>query len=84
MLYEFELVCEERPVTRIHGIRSPLGVQKPLSLELENPSQNAVTLTIINSNPEVFEIVVNTMRLQAGEKRKLEVLYTPTSLDTSE
>jgi len=66
MLYEFDLLCEERPVTRIHGIRSPLGVQKPVSLELENPSQNAVTLTINNSNPEVFETAINTMRLQAG------------------
>lgn len=51
MLYEFDLVCEERPVTRIHGVRSPLGVQKPIPLDLENPSQNTVTLAVTNSNP---------------------------------
>lgn len=32
----------------------------------------------------MFEIAVNTIRLQPGEKRRLEVLYTPSSLDTSE
>jgi hypothetical protein len=43
-----------------------------------------VVLTIQNSNPEIFETAINTLRLQPGEKKRLEVLYTPSSLDTSE
>lgn len=84
LLYEFDLICEDRPVTRIHGIRSPLGVQKPIELDIENPSQNMVTLALSNSNPEVFENSYGTLRLQPNEKKTIEILYTPSSLDSVE
>jgi hypothetical protein len=51
---------------------------------LENPSAGKTVVKVINSNPDQFVVRSGTVRLDAGEKKEVEVEYVPASLDTVE
>ena len=71
LLYEFNLKCHPKPTVIINNIKSPLGVSTIIYAELENPTNQKVTVRAVNANPEQFALKNNVIKLNPLETKRL-------------
>lgn len=55
----------------INNIKSPLGVSTFINAELDNPTNQKVTVRVINTNPEQFALKNNIIKLNPFESKNI-------------
>lgn len=72
-LFDLELSCRAKPPVILNNLKSPLGVSTSVFAELENPSSTRTMVKVHNTNPDLFVVKSHNIRLEALEKKKVEI-----------
>ena len=82
--YDLNLFAEESPVQNLQLLECELGKTASHFVELENPTGKEIFLDFRNSNPSNFEIIPDKIILHAYETIRVQIQYSPTTLDVFE
>ncbi|CAD8117028.1 unnamed protein product [Paramecium sonneborni] len=82
--YEFILTCEEQPIIKLNVLKASLGKVEQQTVILENPSDTKINLQHKISNPTNFDISPDELIIQPYDILKVNIKYTPSSLDQIE
>jgi len=82
--YELSLTADESPIQNLELLECELGRMASHTVELENPTSNELFLDFRNSNPTNFEIKPDKVILPPYEAIKVQIQYSPTTLDQVE
>ncbi|MCQ2815955.1 MAG: hypothetical protein MJ252_01695, partial [archaeon] len=83
-LYKLKLICEdsERIVSDLQ--KAELGKYCDFSCLLENPTQDEIEIKYTNSNPKLFQVLLEKITVPSGIQREVLVRYTPSCLGSDE
>jgi len=82
--YDLNLIAEENPTENLEMLECELGKTAVHQIELENPTGKEIFLDYRNSNPSNFEVTPDKVILPPYESIKLQIAYSPSSLDVVE
>jgi len=82
--YDLALTADESPVQNLELVECELGKTASHFVELENPIGDEIFLEIRNSNPTNFEIKNEKVIIAPYETVKVQIAYSPTTLDQVE
>jgi hypothetical protein len=83
--YSLKIEVEEPPINILAPLSAPIGRSASTYIILANPTQSGATYRVENDNQSAWQVVSKrVIQLAAGETRKIEIRYIPTSVGVKE
>jgi len=82
--YNLNLTADENPIVNLSMLECELGKTASHFVELENPTGKEMYVDFRNSNPSNFEIIPDKIMLPPYEMVRVQIQYSPTTLDVNE